>query len=135
MSRVTETNQGCWNYAPDTRGGTSYRQIALRESGRPVLRYAHRVSYEHLVGPIPKGMQLDHLCRNRMCVNPAHLEPVTARENTRRATSLITACPSGHAYTDENTGISSGDGMNRRYCRECKRIKARDRHRRIKETT
>jgi hypothetical protein len=120
-SKITRLVSGCWEYAAESRKGDSYRQVQLVEDGKRVLRYAHRVMYEHLVGPIPDGMQLDHLCRNRMCVNPDHLEPVTARENTRRATALITACPSGHAYDDQNTALTP---EGRRYCRECKRIKA-----------
>jgi hypothetical protein len=123
MKLVTVSPSGCWEYAK-SRGGTSYRQVNLEENGKRVLRYAHRVAYEALVGPIPQGLQLDHLCRNRMCVNPEHLEPVTARENLRRVFALITECPSGHPYDEINMGIQP-DG--RRYCRLCKRNKARAR--------
>jgi hypothetical protein len=66
---------------------------------------AHRVIYELLVGPIPAGLTIDHLCRNRACVNPAHMEPVTLRENILRSPSSATAvnarrtqCPRGHEY-------------------------------------
>lgn len=124
MKLVTKTESGCWEYAVTSRQGRSYRQIRYQQDGEYVLRYAHRVAYEHLVGPIPEGLQLDHLCRNRTCVNPEHLEPVTAQENTVRARSLITHCPSGHPYSDTNTAVGRNG---KRYCRECKRIKGRAR--------
>ncbi len=85
---------------------------------------AHRWSYRLLVGEIPKGLELDHLCRNRSCVNPLHLEPVTRTENVRRGVSGIvnaarklaqTSCPSGHPYAGENLKIVGGY----RRCREC----------------
>lgn len=120
MNMVTKTDSGCWEYAIENRRGVDYRQVNVPEGARKVARYAHRVAYEHLVGPIPDGMQLDHLCRNRTCINPAHLEPVTARENVRRARSLVSQCPSGHPYDEENTRIYDG----RRYCRACHRARS-----------
>jgi hypothetical protein len=89
-------------------------------SGRNAL--AHRLSYEHHVGPIPVGLDIDHLCRVRSCCNPAHLEPVTRGENIRRGSGAAfwrakTHCPAGHAYTPENTKLYEG----RRYCRTCAR--------------
>jgi hypothetical protein len=88
--------------------------------------YAHRVAYEALKGPIAVGLDIDHLCRNPGCVNPAHLEAVTHAENIRRAMSLRprkTHCVHGHAYTDENTLVSGRKWI----CRTCKR--ARDKRR------
>lgn len=76
--RVQEQEGGCWLWV-----GTVDRGYGLLSVDGKTVR-AHRYSYETLVGPIPDGLQIDHLCRNRGCVNPAHLEPVTQVENIRR---------------------------------------------------
>lgn len=92
---------------------------------------AHRWSYEHFVGPIPDGLDLDHLCRNRWCVKPEHLEPVTRAENLRRAFDR-THCSKGHEFTEENT--YTRPGTNQRLCRTCLRAKNRARKSRRKLT-
>ena len=90
---------------------------------------AHRFIYELLVGPIPEGLTLDHLCRRRDCVNPEHLEPVTERENILRGTSPSalnaqkTHCVNDHAFTPENTYL----GKRGRRCRACRRQWMRER--------
>lgn len=120
---------GCWMWtaAIDRHG---YGKFWL--GGRTVR--AHRFSYESLVGPIPGGLELDHLCRVRACVNPTHLEPVTHRENTLRGDTLTarhaakTHCLRGHPYDEANTYVTP-DG--RRNCRAC----GRDAVRRYKVTS
>lgn len=87
---------------------------------------AHRFSYELKNGPIPTGMDLDHLCRNKLCVNPLHLEPVTRRINLLRgdtstaANAAKTHCPQGHPYDLVNTYVSK---KGRRYCMRCIRTR------------
>lgn len=86
---------------------------------------AHRFAYELRTGPIPDGLQIDHLCRVRRCVNPAHLELVTSAENTRRATAVKTHCANGHEFTPENTYHTPGTSEfpnGSRACRICRRI-------------
>ena len=103
----------CWLWTRSVNS-SGYGQSFINGERRVV----HRIAYELLVGPIPAGLQLDHLCRVRTCVNPAHLEPVTQHQNMARGLwAMRTHCPSGHAYDDTNTNRYRG----RRYCRACHR--------------
>ncbi len=133
--------KGFWYYVEKSAGCWLY-QGGLTEDGYGVYRHerrsvrAHRHAYELLVGPIPPGRQLDHLCRGRNCVNPAHLEPVTPRENTMRGLTITAAnaakraCANDHPFTSENTYIRP-DGA--RGCRECRREATRRWNARQKE--
>lgn len=75
-----DPDTGCWEWA-GARHEAGYGIVGTNRDG--TFR-AHRIAYEHHVGPIPDGLQLDHLCRNRGCINPEHVEPVTNAQNTRR---------------------------------------------------
>lgn len=106
----TDSSDGCWLWKLSV-GSHGYGQVGWWENGRSRMVLAHRVSYELLVGPIPDGLQLDHLCRVRLCVNPSHLEAVTQRENILRSDSPTAVnarkkhCHRGHEFTPQNTGI------------------------------
>lgn len=95
----------------------------------------HRVVYEILVGPIPEGLELDHLCRVRNCYNPAHLEPVTHAENMRRSPignqyRHATECKHGHPFDEANTYVFvKADGREMRTCRACNNRRSKARHR------
>lgn len=104
----------CWEW---TAGRNNYGYGSVSMNSKSTL--AHRVVYELLVGPIPQGLQIDHLCRNRGCVNPDHLEPVTQWENMQRGLSATwTHCPWGHEYTEANT--YRRPGRETRLCRICR---------------
>lgn len=116
VAKDEQTDCWLWTGAVNSRG---YGQWGV--SG--LSRSTHRVAYEALVGAIPEGLTIDHLCRVKTCCNPAHLEPVTIGENTRRARALITVCPQGHEYTPENTIVKKGTSS--RSCRECQNARRR----------
>lgn len=119
----------CWMWTGADKAGYG----AFNDGKR--ITPAHRFAYELLVGPIPEGLQLDHLCRVPGCVNPAHLEPVTQAENIRRGYSASamhgrkTHCKHGHEFTPENTYHEKGGG---RVCRTCNREKQRRRNARLR---
>ena len=122
-AKAYEDASGCWLWtAGKLRGG--YGAFGAPGGG---MRQAHRYSYEQLVGPIPAGLTIDHLCRVRACVNPAHMEPVTRRDNTMRGESAPAAnarkthCPRGHSYSGENLYVSP---RGERFCRTCVRMHA-----------
>lgn len=98
----------------------------VRDSGYATIQHegrkqlVHRVAYKLVVGPIPDGYEVDHLCFVRHCVNPSHLEAVTPLVNTRRAergNAQKTRCVHGHEFTPENTRVDPKTG--RRMCRQC----------------
>ena len=120
LSKI-EVGPDCWKWLGHSNTGYGRVEIAGRS------RYAHRVVYESTVRPVPNGLTLDHLCKNRLCVNPDHLEIVTQAENNLRADSnpsTINAhkveCVNGHPFDAGNTYIAK---TGRRACRECNRIR------------
>jgi hypothetical protein len=115
-----DTETGCWNW---TAGKNSWGYGTFWLNGRN--ERAHRFSYEALIGTIPGGLHIDHLCRNRKCVNPAHMEPVTLQENTRRGESgwkqaAKSHCPKGHPYAGSNLYLHVQPSGPRRHCRTCR---------------
>lgn len=113
---------GCWLWtsATNPKGYGGYWLDGRNQA-------AHRLAYIDTVGPIPDGLQLDHLCRNHACVSPAHLEPVTSAENQLRAPHAKNHpansphCNSGHPWSENLRTVPSG----RVYCAECNRLNAR----------
>lgn len=108
---------GCWTWTAHTNDGYGQFHDGTRDVG------AHRWAYEWVHGPVLIGLELDHLCRNRACVNPLHLDPVTLRENQMRGAGFVAAnaakahCPQGHPYDEANTYRHGS----RRQCLTCRR--------------
>lgn len=131
---------GCWIWTGTKHSG-GYGTINVRLGVNAVSKLlVHRVVYEHYNGPIPRGLTLDHLCRNRLCVNPDHLEPVTNKENILRgeAFSAVFArrdrCVRGHLLTPENTSRYSHKGIDQgRICRTCHRERQREQNRKHRD--
>lgn len=118
----------CWEWAPPVNKKTGYAMFSVRKS----MYLAHRFTYLLFAGPIPDGLVCDHLCRNKICVNPAHLEPVTPKINIQRGiwtkrsgARYKTHCKNGHAMTGSNVAFaqnpqndgSRGGSLERRRCR------------------
>ncbi len=115
-----EPNSGCWLWMA---GGNQHGYGSFYVNGRQ--RGAHIACYEHYIGPVPDGLELDHKCRVPCCVNPSHLEPVTHQENVARGAANESAkkfqgakthCPSGHPYTEDNIYFRKNG---HRDCRTC----------------
>jgi hypothetical protein len=124
-SRIEVRPDGCWDWQLriDRCG---YGRVSFPVPDMQGLM-AHRVAYEAMVGPIPEGMTIDHLCRNTKCINPDHLRPATQRENILGSEGVTakaarrTHCIHGHPFAGDNLLVSKGV----RYCRECMRRRYR----------
>lgn len=109
---------GCWLWKRINKGGYGIIQIHRKSY------YAHRYSYELFNTAIPEGKVIDHLCKTRNCVNPLHLEVVSAKENTLRGNSLTninslkTQCNKGHVFSSDNVYLYK----NKRHCIKCRSI-------------
>jgi hypothetical protein len=115
MNSIYETENSCWQWSGYI-SPSGYSRITINKKHIPT----HRLSYEVFVDEIPNGLVIDHLCRNRACINPDHLEPVTIGENVKRGVLAKTLCKQGHKFDKQNTYIRLDTGH--RICRKCSYI-------------
>lgn len=123
LSRYDEDEYGCWRW----NGPINHHGY-----GRMSQKLAHRVAYEHWVAPIPEGMQIDHLCRVRSCINPAHMEVVTPKENTHRGLAVLgiiplRRCRNGHEFQFTTRKSGEREGM-AAYCKVCRNERRRQKY-------
>lgn len=133
MAKVEKT-EACWLWVGCVHPGGYGKFFVRKVQSRTILVYAHRWSYEHFIGPIPDGLEVDHLCRVRHCVNPDHLEPVTKAENVARVPKSAygnrrgcfeVVCKRGHPRSEDNLTPD-------RHCRICaRRFKQKSRARNV----
>lgn len=122
FKKIDKQSNGCWIWIGSifNKGLKSYGQIRLGRKENSKCQRAHRVTYEHFIGKIPDGLELDHLCKNTLCVNPKHLEPVTHAENMKRGYwNNKTRCIHGHEYKN-NTYINV---RGHRECKICRKLR------------
>lgn len=125
FARYEIADNGCWNWT-GPRDHNGYGTVTIDGHTK-----AHRAFYTRHVGEIPEGLQLDHLCRNRGCVNPEHLEPVTLRENVLRGTGVTavnarrTHCIHGHLLEEPNL-VRNSRGW--RMCKTCQNARQRQQY-------
>ena len=133
-SKVDKSNgdNSCWEWKA-AKNPNSYGRFTIKQ--RKYI--AHRLSYHAIVGELPTHLQLDHICRNRSCVNPRHLEPVNNKENVLRGISPAaynarkTHCIRGHEFNDENTCIYKYPGHTQRKCIICRNIHNKARYSKV----
>lgn len=133
---MPEPNSGCWLWMGAINKQTGYGAFGKRRK----VYSAHRISYEIHKGEIPAGLEIDHLCRVRCCVNPDHLEAVTSRENTLRGSITYdhhmgkrTHCFRGHFIDGVDPGRINKNGKQGRFCRICRADRQKERRARKKE--
>lgn len=128
-SKWAENAAGCWIWQRAVNKDTGYGAFRLSAPKRQTVT-AHRYAYMAYVGEVPEGLELDHLCRVRECVNPAHLEAVTRQVNQLRGegqggrNARKAECPQGHPYEGDNLYVDPSGG---RRCNECRRANSRRR--------
>lgn len=124
---ITSPATPCWEWTAARNSDTGYGAFVSPPPRKGKTAQAHRIMYMEVFGPVADGMHIDHMCRNRGCVNPEHLRCVTHQENILAGATVpamrakITHCPQGHEYTPENTEVSK---RRQRHCKTCRRARS-----------